>query len=68
METFTRLKELSVNLNYQYEKRQVLGRFRDGTLDAPISCTVNDFNRLPYCFTSSNSALHAGKHLHIGVG
>jgi hypothetical protein len=51
METFTELKELTENLNYQRQRQRSLQNLYDDIIDDPIIEIVNGFNRLPFCFT-----------------
>ena len=51
METFTKLKELVENRNYQIQRQETLHALTDEMIDVPIINLVNSFNKLPYCFT-----------------
>ena len=51
METFTELKELIENPNYQIQRQRSLQNLTDDMIDSPIIEIVNGFNRLPFCFT-----------------
>ena len=51
METFTELKELVENRNYQIQRQETLHALTDEMIDVPIINLVNSFNKLPYCFT-----------------
>ena len=51
METFTELKELVENPNYQIQRQETLNALTDEMIDMPIINLVNSFNKLPYCFT-----------------
>ena len=51
METFTKLKELVENPHYQVQRQKILCDLTDDMIDMPIIDLINDFNKLPYCFT-----------------
>ena len=51
LETFTELKELAENPNYQVQRQKSLGDLNDDMIDMPIIDLINGFNKLPYCFT-----------------
>jgi hypothetical protein len=51
LETFTGLKELVENPNYQMQRQKTLHALTDEMIDMPIINLVNSFNKLPYCFT-----------------
>ena len=51
METFTEPKELVENPHYKEQRQKSLSGFTDAMVDAPIVKLINDFNRLPCCFT-----------------
>lgn len=51
METFTELKELIENPQYQAQKQNIMCHLTDDAIDMPIISLVNGFNKLPYCFT-----------------
>jgi hypothetical protein len=51
LETFTDLKELAENPNYQTQKQKILSDLNDDMIDMPIIGLINGFNKLPYCFT-----------------
>ena len=51
METFTELKDLAENPQYQVQKRKILYDLNDDMIDTPIVDLINWFNKLPYCFT-----------------
>lgn len=51
METFTDLKELSENPDYQSQKQKILSDLNDDMIEMPIVGLINGFNKLPYCFT-----------------
>jgi hypothetical protein len=51
LETFTVLKELVENPNYQTQKQKILCALTDDMIDMPIIGLINGFNKLPYCFT-----------------
>jgi len=51
LETFTELKALLENPHYQERRQKCLAGLADVTIDEPIIELINDFNKLPYCFT-----------------
>ena len=51
METFTELKELVDNPDYQDQRGKFLAGLSDVMIDAPIIDLIQRFNRLPNCFT-----------------
>ena len=51
METFIEPKELVENPHYQEQRQRCLAGLADDMIDAPIIGLINDFNKLPYCFT-----------------
>jgi len=51
LETFTDLKELVENPDYQVQRRQQLSTLSDSMIDEPIVELIHGFNELPYCFT-----------------
>ena len=51
METFTELKELVNNPDYQDQRQKSLAGLSDVMIDAPIIDLIRGLNRLPYCFT-----------------
>ena len=51
METFTELKELVENPNYQAQRRKSLCDLTDDMIDGPIIDLINGFNQFSYCFT-----------------
>ena len=51
MDTYTELKELMKNEYYQVQKRKNLSELTDDMIDSPIIDLINEFNKLPYCFT-----------------
>lgn len=51
METFTELKELIENSNYQIQRQKSLQNLSDDMIDAPVIEIVNSLNRLPFCYT-----------------
>lgn len=51
METFTGLKDLTENPNYQTQRQKSLQNLTDDMIDIPIIEIVKGFNRLPFCFT-----------------
>ena len=51
METFTEPKELVENPHFKTQRQKVLSGFGDVMIDAPIIELIDDFNKLPYCFT-----------------
>jgi hypothetical protein len=51
VETFTDLKELSENPDYQTQKQKILSDLNDDMIDMPLVGLINGFNKLPYCFT-----------------
>ena len=51
METFTESKELVENPHYQDQRQKCLVGLSDDMIDVPIIDLINNFNKLPYCFT-----------------
>ncbi len=51
METYTELKELVANPLYQEQRQKSLAGLSDDMIDDPIVDLINNFNRLPHCFT-----------------
>jgi hypothetical protein len=51
LETFTELKKLSENPNYQFQKQKILYDLNDDMIDKPIIGIINGFNSLTFCFT-----------------
>jgi hypothetical protein len=51
LETFTEPKELAENPHYQVQRQKTLHALTDEMIDMPIINLVNEFNRLPFCFT-----------------
>ena len=51
METYTEPKELTVNPLYQDQRQKSLADLSNDMIDAPIVDLINNFNRLPHCFT-----------------
>ena len=51
LETFTQLKALSKNPDYQLQRKKQLDGFNADGLDRPIADLIRRLNRLPHCFT-----------------
>ena len=51
METFTKPKKLVKNPHYEEQRQKSLIGLTDVIIDLPIVKIINDFNKLPYCFT-----------------
>jgi len=51
LETFTDLRGLAENPQYQSQKQKTLYDLSDDMIDMPIVGLINGFNELPYCFT-----------------
>jgi hypothetical protein len=51
LETFTDLRNLAENPQYQSQKQKTLCDLNDDMIDMPIVGLINGFNELPYCFT-----------------
>lgn len=51
METYSEIKELVENPDYEDHRRSTLAGLSDDMIDEPIVDLVNAFNRLPFCFT-----------------
>lgn len=51
MESFTELKNLTENPNYQKQRQNCLQNLTDEMIDIPIIEIVKGFNKLPFCFT-----------------
>jgi hypothetical protein len=57
VETFTDPKKMVENPNYQDQRQKSLAGLSDDLIDAPIIELINDFNKLPYCFTLQSCQL-----------
>jgi hypothetical protein len=51
LETFTTPKELVENPHYREQKQKSLADLKGVVIDTPIIEHINQFNRLPFCFT-----------------
>lgn len=51
METFTKLKAMVKNPQFESQRQLALSDLSDDMIDRPIIDIVNGFNQLPYCFT-----------------
>jgi hypothetical protein len=51
LETFTDLKELVENPDYQWQKQKILSDLNDDIIERPMVGLINGFNKLPHCFT-----------------
>ncbi len=51
MKTYTEPKELVENPHYQAQRQKNLTGLTNVMIDVPIVELINDFNKLPYCFT-----------------
>ena len=51
LETFTELKDFVDNSDYHEQRREILAKLDIKTIDVPIAGIIDDFARLPYCFT-----------------
>lgn len=51
METFTEVKPLVENPDYQDQRQKTLAGLGDERIDAPILDLIRGFNRWPHCFT-----------------
>jgi len=51
LETFTGLKDFVDNPHYHEQRQESLSRLDIDTIDAPIIEIIDDFSKLPYCFT-----------------
>jgi len=51
LETFTELRKLEENPDYQAQKQKTLHDLTEETIDIPIINLVKGLNKLPYCFT-----------------
>ncbi len=51
LETFTEIKPLVENPDYQAQRQKCLAGLHDGMIDTPIIEVINAFNQLPFCFT-----------------
>lgn len=51
METFTEFKPLVENPLYEEHRKASLSKLDINTIDAPLIEIINDFAKLPYCFT-----------------
>ena len=51
METFTEVKALVENPHYPEQRQKSLAGLADVMIDVPIIELIDDFNKLPYCFT-----------------
>ncbi len=51
LETFTEPKKLVGNPHYQFQRQKSLRNLTEDVIDAPIIDLINEFNKLPNCFT-----------------
>ena len=51
METYTELKDFVNNPHYHKQMQECLNRLDMNTIDTPIIQIIEDFLKLPYCFT-----------------
>jgi hypothetical protein len=51
LETFTEPKKLVANPHYQDQRQKSLAALTNDMIDAPIIELINNFNKMPYCFT-----------------
>jgi len=51
VETFTEPKVLVENPHYQDQRQKIQAGLHEGMIDKPIIEVINDFNKLPCCFT-----------------
>ncbi len=51
METFTKLKALVDDPHYVEKREESLRKLQISTIDAPIVGIIEDFAKIPYCFT-----------------
>lgn len=51
METFSELRELVENPQFQVQKQKNLSGLANDMIDIPIVELINRFNKLPFCFT-----------------
>lgn len=51
METFIKPKTLVKNPNFRNQRWESLSILKDEIIDKPIIGLINDFNKIPYCFT-----------------
>ena len=58
METYTEIRELTENPNYQVQRQKSLCNLRDEMIDVPIIDLIKGFNKLPYCFTMQSCYGH----------
>ncbi len=58
METFTELKALTRNPNFQNQRQQAIAKFDPKVIDSPIVDIVKGFAKLPYCFTLQSCCGH----------
>ena len=51
LETFTEPKELTENPQFAGQRQKSLAAYSDAEIDAPIMAIIENFNKLPFCFT-----------------
>jgi len=51
LETFTEPKELTENPQFAGQRQESLAAFSNAEIDAPIIEIIENFNKLPFCFT-----------------
>ncbi|KAF5427250.1 hypothetical protein C5S39_13795 [Candidatus Methanophagaceae archaeon] len=51
METFTELKAFGDDPYYHAKREETLRKLQIRSIDAPLVELINDFAKLPYCFT-----------------
>ena len=51
METFTKMKEFTEDLNYYEDRQKSISNLKIDSIDKPIIDLIKQFLKLPYCFT-----------------
>ena len=51
METYTEPNELTENPKFKEQRQESLAAFSNAEIDAPIIEIIENFNKLPFCFT-----------------
>jgi len=51
LETFTALKSLADNSNFEFQRWEALNAVNINAIDPPLRSMIKDLNRLPYCFS-----------------
>lgn len=58
MKTFIELRDLGKETHFKEQRKNNLAELSDDVLDSPIVGLINDFNRMPFCFTLQSCCGH----------